>query len=272
MTGSSRPLTSRGLSSCVSPSVPRSHPRYRSLVTREKLVAAAGEGLVAWEGLVAHGRGEAFDYLLGERTVSEAAVAARAAVAYLLRADHPVLSVNGNVAVLAADEVGELAAATGARVEVNVFHRTEKRVDALVARLEGRGIPEVLGRDPDASLPGLDHPRALCSREGVYGSDVVLVPLEDGDRALALVGMGKAVLSIDLNPLSRTNQAATVAIVDEVVRTLRSMGAFAREVKGRPKDVEAAQRAYEKQANLRGVLGAIRRHLEAEARPGGGGR
>ncbi len=268
MTGSSRPLTSRGLPSCLSPSIPRSHPRYRSLVTREKLVAAALEGLVAWEGLIAHGRGEAFDYLLGERTVPEAEVAARAAVAYLLRADHPVLSVNGNVAVLAADEVSELAAATGARVEVNVFHRTEERVDALVARLEGRGIPEVLGRNPDASLPGLDHPRALCSREGIYGSDVVLVPLEDGDRAEALVGMRKAVLSIDLNPLSRTSQTATVAIVDEVVRALRFMVAFAREVEGRPKDVEAAQRAYEKQANLRGVLGGIRRHLEGRTGPG----
>ncbi|MEE8198737.1 MAG: 4-phosphopantoate--beta-alanine ligase [Thermoplasmata archaeon] len=248
--------------------IPPSHPRYGSLVVREKLVVAAQEGLVAWEGLVAHGRGEAFDYLLGERTVPEAKVAAQAAAAYLLRAQRPVLSVNGNVAVLAAEEVRELAKATGARVEVNVFHRTKARVDALVARLEERGIPEVLGRDPDASLPGLDHPRALCSREGLYGSDVVLVPLEDGDRAEALVGMHKTVLSIDLNPLSRTSRAATVAIVDEVVRALQIMVAFAREVKGRAKEVEAAQRAYEKQANLRGVLEAIRKHLEAQTGTG----
>ncbi len=233
-------------------------------MVREKLVAAAREGLVAWEGLVAHGRGEAFDYLLGERTLPEAKVAAQAAAAHLLRAQRPVLSVNGNVAILAADEVGELAKVTGARVEVNVFHRTKARVDALVARLEERGIPEVLGRDPDASLPGLEPPRALCSREGLYGGDVVLVPLEDGDRAEALVGMRKTVLSIDLNPLSRTSRAATVAIADEVVRALRIMVAFAREVKGRPEEVEAAQRAYEKQANLRGVLGAIRKHLEAQ--------
>ncbi|MFQ5919412.1 MAG: hypothetical protein ACE5I4_05130, partial [Thermoplasmata archaeon] len=67
-------------------SVPPSHPRYGSLVTREQLVAAAEKGLVAWEGLVAHGRGEAFDYLLGERTVPEAAVAAHAATPYLLHA------------------------------------------------------------------------------------------------------------------------------------------------------------------------------------------
>lgn len=235
-------------------------------------MAAAQKGLVAWEGLIAHGRGEAFDYLLGERTVPVAEVAARAAAAYLLRADSPVLSVNGNVAVLAADEIGALAEATGARVEVNVFHRTEGRVDALVAHLEERGIPDVLGRNPDASLPGLDQPRALCSGEGIYASDVVLVPLEDGDRAEALVGMQKTVLSIDLNPLSRTNQAATVAIVDEVVRALRVMVAFAQEAGGHPQNLEAAQRTYEKRANLRGVLDAIREHLETQTRGEEGGR
>ncbi|MFQ5920288.1 MAG: 4-phosphopantoate--beta-alanine ligase [Thermoplasmata archaeon] len=252
----------------MSDSIPRSHPRYRSLVTREKLAAAARSGLVAWEGLIAHGRGEAFDYLLGEQTSPEAAVAARAAAAYLVRAERPVLSVNGNVAVLAADEIGALAKATGARVEVNVFHRTEERVGDLVAFLEERGVREVLGEKPDASLPGLEHPRALSSSEGIYRADVVLVPLEDGDRAEALVGMNKAVLSIDLNPLSRTNQVATVAIVDEVVRALENMAAFARDAKGL-EAVEAALAAYEKRANLQGVLEVIRRNLEAQTREQG---
>ncbi len=252
--------------------IPHSHPRYSSLVTREKLVVAAQEGLVAWEGIIAHGRGEAFDYLLGERTLPEAEVAAHAAVGYLMRADRPVLSVNGNVAVLAADGVGKLARATGARVEVNVFHRTEERVDALVALLEGQGIRGVLGRNPDASLPGLEHPRALCSREGIYDADVVLVPLEDGDRAEVLVEMDKTVISIDLNPLSRTNRAATVAIVDELVRALRIMVAFAREAKDKAEMAEAAQGAYEKAGNLRGVLGAIQENLEAQATGEEGGR
>ncbi len=241
-------------------------------MTRKKLVTAAREGLVAWEGIIAHGRGEAFDYLLGERTLPQAEVAARAAVAYLLRADRPLLSVNGNVAVLAADEIGDLARATRARVEVNVFHRTEERVEALVALLEERGIGRVLGRNPDASLPGLEHPRALSSHEGIYDADVVLVPLEDGDRAEVLVGMGKTVISIDLNPLSRTNRAATVAVVDELVRALRIMVAFAREAKDEPEMAETAQGAYEKAGNLRGVLGAIQENLEAHATEEGGGR
>ena len=49
--------------------IPRSHPRYQSLLNREKLVKGFNIGLVAKEGLLAHGRGEAFDYLLGESKI-----------------------------------------------------------------------------------------------------------------------------------------------------------------------------------------------------------
>ena len=45
---------------------PKDHPRYKSLLAREKLVEASD--VVAKQGLIAHGRGEAFDYLLGEQT------------------------------------------------------------------------------------------------------------------------------------------------------------------------------------------------------------
>ena len=50
--------------------------------------------------------------------------------------------------------------------------------------------------------------------------DTILVPLEDGDRTRALKEMGKTVIAIDLNPLSRTSKAADVTIVDDVVRAL----------------------------------------------------
>src|SRR3989442_394321 len=53
--------------------IPRSHPRYGSLVTREKLVTAWKAGIVVPEGLIAHGRGEAIDYLLGEEASARAA-------------------------------------------------------------------------------------------------------------------------------------------------------------------------------------------------------
>ncbi len=59
--------------------IPKSHPRYRSLLEREKLVEGFHKGLVAEAGLIAQGRGEAFDYLIGERTIPSALKATRAA-------------------------------------------------------------------------------------------------------------------------------------------------------------------------------------------------
>ena len=82
---------------------------------------------------------------------------------------------------------------------------------------------EILGAEPNARIPGLEGPRANCSREGIFDSDVILVPLEDGDRCEALVAMGKTVLVIDLNPLSRTAQMASVTIVDELTRVIGNM-------------------------------------------------
>ena len=52
--------------------IPESHPRYQSLKTRENLVAAAHAGVVSYEGLTSHGRGEAFDYLFGFKDEIEA--------------------------------------------------------------------------------------------------------------------------------------------------------------------------------------------------------
>ena len=46
--------------------IPGDHPRHHSLVTREQLAEYARTGVVSLEGLTAHGRGEAFDYLIGE--------------------------------------------------------------------------------------------------------------------------------------------------------------------------------------------------------------
>jgi len=205
--------------------IPASHPRKASLETRERLVQGFRRGLVAEQGLLAHGRGEAFDYLLAERTQPFATRAIRAAAAHLRLAARPVVSVNGNVAALCPEAVARVAKAAGARVEVNLFHRTEERVARIVDWLESHGCEKVLGAHPDARIPGIDHARALCRKEGIFGADVVLVPLEDGDRAQALAAMGKDVLTIDLNPLSRTAVAGTVTIVDNVVRALPAMAA-----------------------------------------------
>lgn len=198
--------------------IPPSHPRYKSLVTRERLARFAREGIVTLEGLTAHGRGEAFDYLIGERTTDSAREAERTAAALLKRARHPVISVNGNTAALAAPEIAALQHASGALVEVNLFHRTEPRVRLIEDLLRGAGASVFSG--PAERLLPLPHDRAWCRREGMFSADVVLVPLEDGDRCEVLAGMGKTVIAIDLNPLSRTARKASLTIVDELTRAL----------------------------------------------------
>jgi 4-phosphopantoate---beta-alanine ligase len=198
--------------------IPPDHPRFRSLEVRERAAWFAREGVVSQEGLAAHGRGEAFDYLLGERTTESALLAERTAAALLLSARHPVISVNGNTAALAGREIRDLQRATGAVVEVNLFHRTPERLEKVTRLLEGYGV-EVLEGEEERLIP-LSHDRGWSHRNGAAAADVVLVPLEDGDRAEALVGMGKTVIAIDLNPLSRTAQAATLTIVDEVTRAI----------------------------------------------------
>ncbi|MGD0534453.1 MAG: 4-phosphopantoate--beta-alanine ligase [Methanoregula sp.] len=198
--------------------IPRDHPRYKSLVTREHLADCARKGIVSWEGLTSHGRGEAFDYLLGEKTSESARRAERTAAALLRTASRPVISVNGNTAALAAREIALLQRASGALVEVNLFHRTPERVQQIESLLCKAGA-DVFSGEAERLLP-LSHDRAFCRREGMYSADVVLVPLEDGDRCEVLVGMGKKVIAIDLNPLSRTAKKATLTVVDEVTRAL----------------------------------------------------
>lgn len=222
-------------------------------MTRETIVAAHRQGVAVLDGLIAHGRGEAFDYLLGEETSAPALVAEHAAAAYLLTAKRPVISVNGNVAALAAKEVARLAAAISARVEVNLFHRTEARVKKIVGVLRRAGAKDVLGPKPDARIPGLESKRAWCHRGGIYGADVVLVPLEDGDRAEALVRMGKVVISVDLNPLSRTSLAATVPIVDEVTRALVNVTRFSTALRERSGHAERIVKTYDRAGNLAAV-------------------
>lgn len=234
--------------------VPKSHPRYASLVLRERLVEGFRAGIVAPQGLIAHGRGEMFDYVLGERTTKEARAASRAAAALLLRAKRPVISVNGNVAALCAKEVILLAEAAKARLEVCLFHRSDDRVSKIQSLLEQNGARGVLGFLPDASLPGVEHMRGLCSKDGIYAADVVLVPLEDGDRAEALAKMGKKTIAVDLNPLSRTSRCATVTIVDEVTRAIPEL---VKNVEDLSEDRQAASRAlsnYDRDENLRAIM------------------
>jgi len=238
--------------------IPADHPRYRSLVARERLAACAREGVVTLEGLTAHGRGEAFDYLIGERTTESALLAEHIAAAMLLSARLPVISVNGNTAALAAAALAGLQGASRARVEVNLFHRTEERVEKITRILESAGVEVLKGR-AEPLLP-LSHPRALCLREGIFSADTILVPLEDGDRCAALVAMGKRVIAIDLNPLSRTARTATLTVVDELTRALPGITRACREID--PEEGERLMKSPDNSYFLRAAMDEIRGHLE----------
>jgi len=214
--------------------IPSDHPRARSLYIREMLVDGFRRGLVVPEGLIAHGRGEAYDYLLGERTTETAQRAIKAAAAMLLLSSRPVISVNGNTAALCANTVVELAKVAGASIEVNIFYRTDKREMAIKAELELHGAKRVLGVGSKASarIPELQSERRQVDPDGIYAADTVLVPLEDGDRTEALIRMNKTVITIDLNPLSRTSRAANITIVDNVVRAMPALVEAARKLRG----------------------------------------
>lgn len=216
-------------------------------------------GLVAAEGLIAHGRGEAFDYLIGERTTKTAKHAVRAAAAMLLLSKRPVISVNGNAAALCPKEVVELAKATGAAIEVNLFYRTEERERAIKSELERHGAEDVLGVGPNASatIPELHSERRRVDPDGIYSAETVFVPLEDGDRTEALVKMGKEVITIDLNPLSRTAKAAHITIVDNIIRAMPAIAEAAREIKG-VRSLKKIVDGFDNKKNLRESLEIIR--------------
>jgi 4-phosphopantoate---beta-alanine ligase len=190
---------------------------------REKLVDGFEKGLVAREGLIAHGRGESFDYLLGEKTVEPALRSINAASALFLLAEHPVISVNGNTAALCAKEICELnQSLEKSFIEINLFYRTKTREKLIAAELKKYGSEKILGIEDNklTEIPELESNRRKVDPEGIFVADVVFVPLEDGDRTIALKKMNKKIITIDLNPLSRTSITADISIIDNIVRAI----------------------------------------------------
>ena len=105
-----------------------------------------------------------------------------------------------------------------------------------VDALKREGAKKVYGVKADARIPDLDHDRGLCDKEGIFSADVVLVPLEDGDRCQALRDMGKTVIAIDLNPLSRTARTANITIIDNVIRAIPNITKWVEKLKSKDKN------------------------------------
>ena len=218
--------------------VPDNHPRAHSLKIRELVIDGMHKNIVAEAGLIAHGRGEAFDYLLGEETIKVASKQQRAAVALLIIAKKPIISVNGNVAALCSNEIVKLSEILDVPLEVNLFYRREERVNIVAKKLKEAGAKNVFGVDKEflTSIPELSHSRRIVDKRGIFIADVVFVPLEDGDRTMALRKMDKEVIAIDLNPLSRTSIWSSITIVNNIVRAIPEMIEIASELKDMKSD------------------------------------
>jgi len=200
--------------------IPKSHPRYKSLKTRELVASGIKNGITSLDGLMAHGRGEAFDYLIGEKTTSVAKKSIDSAAALLLLARNPIISVNGNAVALAPKELAKLSNLLDAPLEINIFHQSRQREINIKNYLIKNGAKNVLLPGRKHKIKFLESNRKFVNPHGIAKADVVFVPLEDGDRAEALVKNRKKVVTIDLNPLSRTAEKSTIAIVDNITRAM----------------------------------------------------
>lgn len=241
--------------------IPKSHPRYESLLLRDKMVNASKEGYLADSALIAHGRGESFDYLIGEKTTYPAKRAMYVAVAALLLANNPVISVNGNATALAIDEIIEFANTINAKIEINLFYRTDKRVKLITELYKKHGYENILGGlDDDIQyIDDIKNNRASASKDGIYTADTILIPLEDGDRAEILKKGGKNIITIDLNPLSRTSKMSDVSIMDNIVRAIPFMTKIADDLKTQDKKVLVELvNEFDNEENLKESLGQIK--------------
>lgn len=221
------------------------------------------------QGLIAHGRGEAFDYLIGERTLKPAVRATSAAAAILLTAGHPVVSVNGNAAALVGKDIVNLASRLQAPLEVNLFHRTIEREHRIALHLKSLGAKEILGigRAASAMTLGVSSARKHTDPKGIATADAVLIPLEDGDRAEALERAGKKIVAIDLNPLSRTSQVASVSIVDNIIRAVPALIKNVIRMKSTPRShLLRIARDFDNERNLSESIDEMVRYLKGWTR------
>jgi 4-phosphopantoate--beta-alanine ligase len=171
-----------------------------------------------------------------------------------------------------ARDIVKLAQAVDAKIEVNLFYRSVRRELAIKKLLEKAGANEILGfrQETSAIIPELNSERRHVDPQGILVSDVVLVPLEDGDRTEALVRMGKNVIAIDLNPLSRTAQRATITIVDNIVRAVPKLVKISEELKKQSiKSLQSILRNFDNRKILAQSITIIEENLSRIAEESG---
>jgi 4-phosphopantoate--beta-alanine ligase len=244
--------------------IPQTHPRASSLIIREKLVNGFRNGIVVPHGLIAHGRGEAFDYLLGEKTTKYAYEAEKAAICLLLLSSKSIISVNGNTAVLCAKDLVTLSNVTKSRIEINLFHKSRARANAIASILRKEDAFDLLGLNNKSKtiIRGISSNRKYVDKDGIMNSDTIFLALEDGDRTESLVRMGKKVISVDLNPLSRTAIASDITIIDNIVRAIPNMVKISEQLVKKDKSyLLKLIKNFDKKENLRKSLVTIKKGI-----------
>jgi len=114
-----------------------------------------------------------------------------------------------------------------------------------------------------ARIPGISSPRRRADPEGIANADVVVVPLEDGDRAEALRRIGKIVIAVDLNPLSRTSKVASITIVDNIIRAMPALTKAVHDLKRSSRsEINRLKKNFDNQENLKESVRQITSYLD----------
>ena len=136
----------------------------------------------------------------------------------------------------------------------------------MKTHLFSHGAKQVLMPSQDHEIQFIDHNRRFVNPDGILKADVIFVPLEDGDRCEALIKNHKKVITIDLNPLSRTARNATITIVDNITRAVNALTKKIREFQ--QKETPALQhivQRYNKHSILQQAKKTIQENLRGEA-------
>ena len=237
------------------------HPRFLSNFYRDLLSEGVRKGITSLQGLTAHGRGETFDYLMGEKTCSFARVSIQAAASLLLLSKFPVISVNGNTVILSGKGLVKLSQLINCPLEINLYHASKLRERKIFTYLQNLGGMNILLPDK-TKIKGIYSNRKMISKSGQKMADLVFIPLEDGDRTRALIHLGKKVITIDLNPLSRTANDATITIVDNIVRALPLLIQVITQFRQLSRnELQSKLDSYDNKKNLARALRFIRKRL-----------
>jgi len=106
----------------------------------------------------------------------------------------------------------------------------------------------------------LDSNRRIV--ESIAEADVIMVPLEDGDRTEALKKIGKKVIAVDLNPISRTAIWADITIVDNIIRAVPEMISISKELKLlNKKKLNEIVKEFDNETNIQDSLDLIIKYI-----------